>query len=101
MPRRLLLVLVALGLFLDPAHAQSPSANRYVTGPTHLRVESVATDLNRRTTQAGSFQSGRLLFAVAFRPGTDGLITGGIRMPIVVWDAATGTRRQTIAALPE
>jgi WD40 repeat protein len=55
----------------------------------------------RRTAQDGSFQSGRLLFAVAFRPGTHELITGGIRMPIVVWNASTGERRQTIASLPD
>ena len=54
----------------------------------------------RRTAQDGSFQSGRLLFAVAFRPGTHELITGGIRMPIVVWNASTGERQQTIASLP-
>ena len=54
----------------------------------------------QRTAQDGSFQSGRLLFAVAFRPGTDEIITGGIRMPIVVWDARTGERRRTIASLP-
>jgi WD40 repeat protein len=64
-------------------------------------IETATRSIVRRTSQEGSFQSGRLLFAVAFRPGTDELITGGIRMPIVVWDATTGTRRQTIAALPE
>ena len=51
MPQRLLLLsLAVLGLLLGPAHAQSPSPNRYVTGPTHLRVDPVATDLVRRTT---------------------------------------------------
>ncbi|HHP7239946.1 WD40 repeat domain-containing protein [Longibacter sp.] len=54
----------------------------------------------RRSSQDGSFQSGRLLFAAAFRPGTDELITGGIRMPIVVWNTTTGERRRTIASLP-
>jgi hypothetical protein len=37
---------------------------------------------------------------VAFRPGTHEVITGGIRMPIVVWDASTGARKRTIASLP-
>jgi formylglycine-generating enzyme required for sulfatase activity len=51
MNRRLaILLLAAVGLLLGPAHAQSPSANRYTTGATYLRVETVATDLDRRTT---------------------------------------------------
>ena len=64
-------------------------------------IDTDTRSIVRRTTQEASFQSGRLLFAAAFRPGTDEVITGGIRMPIVVWDATTGERRRTIAALPE
>jgi WD40 repeat protein len=63
-------------------------------------IDTDTRSVVRRTTQDGSFQSGRLLFAVAFRPGTDELITGGIRMPIVVWNASTGERQRTIASLP-
>jgi WD40 repeat protein len=63
-------------------------------------IDSRTRAIVRRTSQDGSFRSGRLLFAVAFRPGTDDFITGGIRMPIVVWNASTGERRRTIAALP-
>jgi WD40 repeat protein len=63
-------------------------------------IDTDTRSIVRRTAQDGSFQSGRLLFAVAFRPGTHELITGGIRMPIVVWNASTGERRQTIASLP-
>lgn len=54
----------------------------------------------RRVEQTGSFQRGRLLFAVAFRPGTDELITGGIRLPLIVWNASTDARLRTIDALP-
>jgi WD40 repeat protein len=61
-------------------------------------IDTNTRSIVRRTSQEGSFQSGRLLFAAAFRPGTDELITGGIRMPIVVWDASTGTRQRTIAS---
>lgn len=68
-------------------------------GTTTL-IDAQTRSIVRRTTQDGSFQSGRLLFAVAFRSGTDEVITGGIRMPITVWDASTGERRRTIASLP-
>jgi WD40 repeat protein len=63
-------------------------------------IDTDTRSIVRRTSQNGSFQSGRLLFAVAFRPGTNELITGGIRMPIVVWDALAGERKRTIASLP-
>jgi WD40 repeat protein len=74
------------------------AANDLDGNTTH--IDTGSRSIVRRTSQEGSFQSGRLLFAVAFRPGTDEFITGGIRMPIVVWDASTGERRRTIAALP-
>ena len=45
-----LLSLALLGILLGPAHAQSLSANRYTTGATYLHVESVDSDLDRRTT---------------------------------------------------
>jgi WD40 repeat protein len=81
----------------------SPAGNRLAAtdldGNTTL-IDPRTRSIVRRTTQEGSFQSGRLLFAVALRPGTDEVITGGIRMPIVVWDGTTGERRRTIAALP-
>lgn len=54
----------------------------------------------RRLKQEASFASGRLLFAAAFRPGTDEFITGGIQLPLVVWDVPTGQRKRTIASLP-
>jgi WD40 repeat protein len=63
-------------------------------------IDPATRTVTRRFRQAGSFPSGRLLFAVAFRPGTDEVITGGIRLPIIAWDATTGARRRTIAALP-
>jgi hypothetical protein len=50
-------------------------------------------------TQDESFQSGRLLFVVALRPGTNEVITGGTRMPIVMWNASTGERQRTVASL--
>ena len=54
----------------------------------------------RRMEQQASFPSGRLLFAAAFRPGTDELITGGIRLPLIVWNHTTGERLRTIASRP-
>jgi WD40 repeat protein len=128
MTRLLALFLTLSGLPAVPTHAQSPDANviranlavsddgatvATSTGTGTLLLWDAATwTLTRRHTadgsqvfgfdftQDGSFQSGRLLFAVAFRPGTHEVITGGIRMPIVVWDATTGDRRRTIADLP-
>jgi len=63
-------------------------------------IDTETLSIVRRLEQAGSFQSGRLLFAAAFRPGTDEIITGGIRLPLIVWDASTGERLRTIDALP-
>ncbi|MEM8559685.1 MAG: hypothetical protein AAGG50_17835, partial [Bacteroidota bacterium] len=51
-------------------------------------------------TQTASFASRRLLFAGEFRPGTDQFVTGGIRLPLIVWNTQTGARLQTIARLP-
>jgi len=62
-------------------------------------VDGRTRSIVRRTTQDASFPSGRLLFAVAFRPDTDQLITGGIRLPLVVWTISTGERTRTIASL--
>ena len=63
-------------------------------------IDAETFSIVRRVEQTGSFQSGRLLFAVAFRPGTDELITGGIRLPLIVWNASTGARLRTIDTLP-
>lgn len=63
-------------------------------------IDAKTLSIVRRLDQAGSFQSGRLLFAVAFRPNTDDIITGGIRLPLMVWNASTGERLRTIDALP-
>lgn len=63
-------------------------------------IDAEALSIVRRVEQAGSFESGRLLFAVAFRPAADQFITGGIRLPLIVWDASTGDRLRTIDAVP-
>jgi WD40 repeat protein len=54
----------------------------------------------RRFKQQASFGSGRLLFAVAFLQDGKRLVTGGIRLPLIVWDQQTGARLQTISELP-
>lgn len=64
-------------------------------------IDANTQTIVRRVEQNASFQSGRLLFAVAFCPGSDDLITGGIRLPLIVWKASTGERRRTIASLPD
>lgn len=63
-------------------------------------IDAQTLSIVRRLDQAGSFESGRLLFAVAFRPGADQLITGGIRLPLTVWEVSTGERAHAIDALP-
>ncbi|MEM8600175.1 MAG: hypothetical protein AAGF99_09670 [Bacteroidota bacterium] len=55
----------------------------------------------RQMTQTASFSSRRLLFAGEFRPGTDQFVTGGIRLPLIVWDIESGDRLRTVERLPE
>lgn len=63
-------------------------------------VDAETLTIVRRVEQEGSFESGRLLFAVAFRPNTDQFVTGGIRLPLIVWEVSTGERLRTIDTLP-
>jgi len=63
-------------------------------------IDTETLSIARRTKQDASFPSGRLLFAVAFRPNADEVITGGIRLPLIVWEGATGERLRVIDALP-
>lgn len=63
-------------------------------------IDTETLSIARRMKQDASFPSGRLLFAVAFRPNADEVITGGIRLPLIVWKTSTGERLRVIGALP-
>jgi WD40 repeat protein len=63
-------------------------------------IDTETLSIARRMKQDASFPSGRLLFAVAFRPNADEVITGGIRLPLIVWKTSTGDRVRVISALP-
>lgn len=64
-------------------------------------IETDSFTVTRTLTQEAGFASRRLLFAVAFRPGTRQVVTGGIRLPLIVWDTTTGERLQEITSLPD
>ncbi|MEM6783383.1 MAG: hypothetical protein AAF624_06570 [Bacteroidota bacterium] len=59
------------------------------------------TPIVKQMTQTASFSSRRLLFAGEFRPGVDQFVTGGIRLPLIVWDTGSGARLRTVERLPE
>ena len=66
-----------------------------------VEVDTGTFTITRRYKQSGSFSSGRLLFAVDFSSDDTQIITGGINLPLIIWDRETGERLQTIDTIPE